>query len=62
MELTDQFVTEETNKTAVTVLKLSENLLGCGHKLCMDNFYNSPELPRFELCALMGKVSSISKE
>jgi hypothetical protein len=52
MELTDQFVTAETNKTAATVLKLSEKLSGCGHTVCMDNFYNSEELARFDLCML----------
>jgi hypothetical protein len=62
MELTDKSVTSKANKTAATVLKLSENLLGCENTLCMDNFYNSPELARFDLCMLTRKFSSISKE
>jgi hypothetical protein len=56
MELTNQFVTAETNKTVVTVVKLSENLLGCGHTVCMDNSYNSPELAWFELHVLTRKM------
>ena len=34
----------EIPKTAVVVMKLPGTLLGCGHKLWMVNFYNSPEL------------------
>jgi hypothetical protein len=44
---TNQFVSAETNRTAAIVVKLTENLLGCGHTVWMDNFYNSPELARF---------------
>jgi hypothetical protein len=33
MELTNQFVTAETNKTATVLVKLSENL---GHGHCVD--------------------------
>ncbi|XP_021913223.1 piggyBac transposable element-derived protein 4-like [Zootermopsis nevadensis] len=47
MELTNQFVTAETSKTAVIVVKLLEPLLGRGHTVWMDNFYNSPHLARF---------------
>jgi hypothetical protein len=47
MELTNKFVNSETNKTAARVIKLVEPLLGHGHTLWMDNFYNSPELARF---------------
>ena len=36
----------ETPKTAVVVTKLPDTLLGCGHKLWMVNFCNSPELAR----------------
>ena len=39
-------ITPETPKTAAIVLKLLEHLLGRGHTLWMDNFYNSPELAR----------------
>jgi hypothetical protein len=62
MGLRDQSLSAETNKTTAMVLKLSEKLLGCGHTVCMDNFYNSPDLARFELCMLTEKFSSISKE
>jgi hypothetical protein len=44
MELANQFIGAETNKTAAIVVKLAENLLGHGHAVWMDNFYNSPEL------------------
>jgi hypothetical protein len=47
MKLANQFVSSETNKTAAIVVKLTENLLGRGHTVWMDNFYNSPELARF---------------
>jgi hypothetical protein len=47
MELTNQFVTAETNKTAAIVVKLLENLLDYGHTVWVDNFHNSPELARF---------------
>jgi hypothetical protein len=43
----NQFMTAETNKTAVIVVKLSDHLLGHGHIVWMDNFYNSPELAQF---------------
>ena len=39
-------ITPETAKTAAVVLKRLEPLLGCGHTLWMDNFYNSQELAR----------------
>ncbi|XP_021941441.1 piggyBac transposable element-derived protein 4-like [Zootermopsis nevadensis] len=47
MELANQFVTAETNKTAAIVVKLIEPLLGRGHTVWMDKFYNSPDLARF---------------
>jgi hypothetical protein len=47
MELTNQFVNSDTNKTAAIVFKLVEPLLGHGHTLWMDSFYISPELARF---------------
>jgi hypothetical protein len=47
MELANQFVSAETNKTAAIVVKLTENLLGRGHTVWMDIFYNSPELAWF---------------
>jgi hypothetical protein len=47
MELMNQFTTAETNKTAEIVVKLSDHLLGHGHTVWMDNFYNSPELAQF---------------
>jgi hypothetical protein len=47
MELTNEFVNSETNKTAATVIKLEEPLFGHGHTHWMDNFYNSLELERF---------------
>ncbi|XP_021913795.1 piggyBac transposable element-derived protein 4-like, partial [Zootermopsis nevadensis] len=47
MELTNQFVTAETNKTAAIVVTLLGPLLGRGHTVWMDNFYNSPDLARF---------------
>ncbi|PNF31583.1 hypothetical protein B7P43_G00790 [Cryptotermes secundus] len=47
MELTNQYVTAETNKTTAIVITLLENLLGRGHTVWMDNFYNSPDLARF---------------
>jgi hypothetical protein len=46
MELTNQFVTTETNKTAEIIVKILENLLGRGHTVWMDNFYNSSNLAR----------------
>jgi hypothetical protein len=39
-------ITPETPKTAVSVLKILESLLGHGHTLWMEKFYNSPELAR----------------
>jgi hypothetical protein len=47
MELANQFVTAETNKTAAIVVKLTESLLGRGHTVWIHNFYNSPVLARF---------------
>jgi hypothetical protein len=47
MELANQFVSAERNKTAAIVVELTENLLGRGHTVWMDNFYNSPELAQF---------------
>jgi hypothetical protein len=38
MELTNQYVTAETNKSAGIVVTLVENLLGRGHTVWMDNF------------------------
>jgi hypothetical protein len=40
-------VTAETNKTAGIVATLVENLLDRGHTVCIDNFYNSPDMARF---------------
>jgi hypothetical protein len=65
LELTNQFVTTEANKTAAIVLRLLENLLGRGDTVWMDSFYNSPDLARFlspkrqtvlELHMLTGKM------
>lgn len=39
-------IIQDTPKTAAVVLELLEALLGRGHMLWMDNFYNSPELAR----------------
>jgi hypothetical protein len=47
MELANQFLSAETNKMAAIVVKLTENLLGPGYTVWMDNFYNSLELARF---------------
>ncbi|XP_023725727.1 piggyBac transposable element-derived protein 4 [Cryptotermes secundus] len=47
MELTNQYVTAEKNKTTAIVVTLLENLLGRGYTVWMDNFYNSPDLARF---------------
>jgi hypothetical protein len=47
MELAIQFVSAEINKTTANVVKLTENLLGHGHTVSMDNFYISPELAWF---------------
>jgi hypothetical protein len=47
MELANQFVSAETNETAAIIVKLTENLLGRGHTVWMNNFYNSPDLARF---------------
>jgi hypothetical protein len=47
MELTNEFVNSETNKTAAIVIKLAKPLLGRGHTVWMDNFYNFPELACF---------------
>jgi hypothetical protein len=71
MELTNQFVTAETNKSAEIVVKLLENLLGRGHTVWMDNFYNSPDSAQFlkskenrllELYVLTGKMSLLFEE
>jgi hypothetical protein len=40
-------VTAETHKTAAIVVTLVENLLGCGHTVWMDNFFNSLDLACF---------------
>jgi hypothetical protein len=37
-------ITPETPKTATFILKILEPLLGHGHTLWMDNFYDSQEL------------------
>jgi hypothetical protein len=37
-------VTADTNKTTEIVVNLSEHLLGHGHTVWRDNFYDSPEL------------------
>jgi hypothetical protein len=42
-----QSVTAKTNKTAATVVKPLEHLLGSRHTVWMDSFYNSPELVKF---------------
>ncbi|XP_021941602.1 piggyBac transposable element-derived protein 4-like [Zootermopsis nevadensis] len=47
MELSNQYMTADTNKTAKIVVKLLEPLLGREHTVWMDNFYNSPDLARF---------------
>jgi hypothetical protein len=47
MELENQFVNEQTNKTAAVVVKHVEPLLHRCHNLSMDSFYNSPDLARF---------------
>jgi hypothetical protein len=47
MELTNQFVNSDTNKTAAIVIKFVKPLLGCSQTLRMDNFYNSSELKHF---------------
>jgi hypothetical protein len=39
-------VTQEMNKTTAIVLHLVEPLLGKGHTVWLDNFYNSPALAR----------------
>jgi hypothetical protein len=44
MELTNPFVTAETNKTAAVMIKLLEHCLGHGHTMWMDRFYRSLEL------------------
>jgi len=44
--LESSWITPETPKTAVVVMKLPDILLGRGHTLWMVNFYNSPELAR----------------
>jgi hypothetical protein len=68
MELANQFVSAETNKTTAILVKLRENLLGRGHTVWTDNFYNSPELAQFlkskkqtvlELYAITGKMSPL---
>jgi hypothetical protein len=40
MELMNQFVTADTNKTAAIVVKLSENIFGSGSTVWMEKFYN----------------------
>jgi hypothetical protein len=61
----NQFVTAETNRTAATVVKLLEYVLGHRYTEWMDSFYNSPELTQFmkskkqavlELYMLPGKM------
>jgi hypothetical protein len=47
MVLVNLFVTAETNNTEEIVVKVSEPLLGHGDTVCMDSFYNSPELAWF---------------
>jgi hypothetical protein len=47
VELMNQFVTADTNKTAAIVVKLSENVFGSGSTVWMEKFYNSPELALF---------------
>jgi hypothetical protein len=47
MDLTTKVVTTAASKTAAIVVKLVEDLLGRGHTVWMDNFYNSPDLARF---------------
>jgi hypothetical protein len=37
-------ISEEKSKTAIVMLSLVEPLLGKGHTLWMDNFYNAPAL------------------
>jgi hypothetical protein len=44
MELMNQFVTAETNKSAAIIVKLLENLLSHGHRVCMNGFCDYPEL------------------
>jgi len=44
--LESSLITPETPKTAASVLKILEPLLGHGHTLWMEKFYNSPELTR----------------
>ena len=39
-------ITPNSPKTAATVLELLQPLLGCGHTLWIDNFFNSPDLAR----------------
>jgi hypothetical protein len=64
MELTEQFVNSDTNKTAQTVIKLEEPLLGHSHVLWMDNFYNSGTLHvKRKNCSSLGesqKTCSVS--
>jgi hypothetical protein len=67
MELANQFVSAEANKTTAIVVKLGENLLGRGHTVWMDNLYNSLEFTKFlkskkkktvlELYVITGKMS-----
>jgi hypothetical protein len=66
MELMNQFVTADINKTAAIVVKLSENIFGSGSTVWMGRFYNSSEFALFrklkkgkilfELYTLTGKV------
>jgi hypothetical protein len=44
--MANQFANTD-NKTAVILIKFVEPLLGHGHTLCMEIFYNSPELSHF---------------
>ncbi|XP_021932761.1 piggyBac transposable element-derived protein 4-like [Zootermopsis nevadensis] len=43
---TSSLISEDTNKASAIVLSLAEPLLGRGHTLWMDNFYNAPALAR----------------
>jgi hypothetical protein len=47
MELTNQFVSSDTNKTAEIVIRLVEPPSVHSYTHWMDNLYNSPELAHF---------------
>jgi hypothetical protein len=47
MELMSQFATAETNKSAEIVVTLLEHLLGHGHTMWLDSFYDSTVLAWF---------------